>query len=77
MAKWAGTGRVASVLDISRMLPRDPPASGAWASIRRTAARATRNWLVAFAAMTVSQPSSVASWTGPSPNRRAEIPATL
>ena len=77
VAKWAGAGCVASTLDIIRITPRSPPASGSWASIRRMAARVTRNWLVAFDASTVSQPSSVASWTGPSPNRRPLIPATL
>ena len=62
---------------MSRSAPREPAASGSWASIRAIAARATRNWLVAFVAMTVSQPSSVASWSGPSPIRRPLMPATL
>ncbi len=61
---------------MSSRTPREPTASRGWARIRRIAARATRNWVVALAAITDSQPSSVASWIGPSPNRRAEIPAT-
>ena len=32
---------------------------------------------MAFVAMTVSQPSSVAAWSGPSPSRRPLMPATL
>ena len=76
MPKKSGEGDQPSTEPVFRTVPRRPASSSACASIWRTAAWLVRKSPRALASRTASQPSSVHSSSGPSPNRRPLIPAT-
>ena len=78
MPKCRGDGAGRAPSPCSRSCPAGRPRSHrlGCASIRRTAARLVRKTPRALTSRTASQPSSVHSSSGPSPNRRPLIPAT-